>query len=128
MTRTFGKCVGAMALIALCAACDRQGSKVDALSADTGMATVASSSVPSDEASISDAPGENATEDCGLELARSFVDRTDSPKIREALARAVGARPIRWIHPGEAVTQDYSLNRLNVMIDESDRITSLRCG
>ena len=36
--------------------------------------------------------------------------------------------PIRIIRPGMAVTMDYSPNRLNIYIDDFDRITAVKCG
>lgn len=35
---------------------------------------------------------------------------------------------LRLIRPGEAVTEDFSATRLNVMLDAQDRITALTCG
>lgn len=36
--------------------------------------------------------------------------------------------PVRVIHPGDAVTMDFSLQRLNVEIDAEGRIAAIRCG
>lgn len=36
--------------------------------------------------------------------------------------------PIRIIRPGMAVTMDYSPNRLNIYIDDFNRITTIKCG
>ena len=38
------------------------------------------------------------------------------------------SQPTRIIRPGEAVTMDYSPNRLNIEINESDRIARVSCG
>ncbi|NUB44682.1 hypothetical protein GEU84_009830 [Fertoebacter nigrum] len=35
---------------------------------------------------------------------------------------------LRLIRPGDAVTEDFSATRLNVMLDARDRITALTCG
>ncbi len=45
----------------------------------------------------------------------------------QALERS-GARSIRWIAPGEAVTMDYQPERLNVELDASGRVIRARCG
>ena len=46
-----------------------------------------------------------------------------------ALARErSGARDVRVIQPGEAVTMDYRPDRLNIEVMEDSRILSLRCG
>jgi len=34
----------------------------------------------------------------------------------------------RIIRPGDAITEDFSLQRLNVTLDAADRILSLTCG
>ena len=38
------------------------------------------------------------------------------------------APPTRIIRPGQAVTMDYAPNRLNIEIDESERIARVYCG
>ncbi|MBK8629638.1 MAG: hypothetical protein IPN84_05380 [Sphingomonadales bacterium] len=44
-------------------------------------------------------------------------------------ARALaGAGMVRWVRPGQAVTLDYRTDRLNIMLDDKDRIASLSCG
>ena len=36
--------------------------------------------------------------------------------------------PVRVIRPGQAVTMDYRLDRLNVVLDEKDVITGVNCS
>lgn len=36
--------------------------------------------------------------------------------------------PVRVIRPGQAVTMDYRLDRLNVVLDEQDVITGVNCS
>ena len=38
------------------------------------------------------------------------------------------SQPIRIILPGQAITMDYSPNRLNIEINEADRIARVSCG
>ncbi|NEY90051.1 I78 family peptidase inhibitor [Tabrizicola oligotrophica] len=38
------------------------------------------------------------------------------------------AGPVRIIHPGTAVTMDYSESRLNIEIDDAGKISRLSCG
>ena len=45
-----------------------------------------------------------------------------------ALERVLILREIRLIRPGDAVTMDFRPDRLNVYIDESERIGEIRCG
>jgi hypothetical protein len=39
-----------------------------------------------------------------------------------------GAKNIRWIAPGMAVTQDYREDRLNLDTDEKGKIIRAHCG
>ena len=54
------------------------------------------------------------------------------PLTADTLARitaaASGVQNVRTIRPGDAVTMDYRVDRLNVELDEAGRITRLRCG
>ena len=38
------------------------------------------------------------------------------------------SQPTRIIRPGESVTMDYSPNRLNIEINEAERIATVSCG
>ena len=45
-----------------------------------------------------------------------------------ALPETGGWGALRIIHPGDAVTEDFSTARLNVEVDAQDRILRLSCG
>ena len=45
----------------------------------------------------------------------------------EALKRS-GARTLRWIQPGMAVTMDYRQDRLDIHLDARNVVTKLSCG
>ncbi|KTF67275.1 I78 family peptidase inhibitor [Sphingomonas sp. HT-1] len=45
----------------------------------------------------------------------------------EAL-RHSGAKVIRWIEPGSAVTMDFRVDRLNLHVDKVGTVTDARCG
>lgn len=124
MKRQLGGVAVALALVALsgCNGRDDGDSGVEPASSQASTAAVAASDQPAT------ASEQAFAEDCGLEKAIAFVGRTDNAALRKAVTHAVGARPIRWIRPGDAVTQDYGPNRLNVMLDENGRIASVRCG
>jgi polyisoprenoid-binding protein YceI len=65
---------------------------------------------------------------CGLDQALRFVGRAATPAVRSAVSAAVGAHAIRWIAPGDVVTQDLRADRLNVMLSGRNVITGARCG
>lgn len=65
---------------------------------------------------------------CTAEGLDSLIGKTRSPKLESRAKRMSGARTLRWIAPGSAVTMDYRTDRLNLELDERGRITRARCG
>ena len=61
----------------------------------------------------------------GLE---QFNGQAASAELGVALLRASGAKVIRWVQPGQAVTLDFSPHRLTVRLDSSNRVISATCG
>jgi Peptidase inhibitor I78 family len=79
------------------------------------------------------APGDSAaapeTPDlCGATKVASWVGKADTPVAREAIAKASGAKNIRWLTPGMAVTMDYRQDRLNANIDAGGKFTGFSCA
>jgi len=73
-------------------------------------------------------PPPNPPSPCGADKAAAFVGRQATSAVRAEVAASVGERTIRWIRPGDVVTQDFIETRLNVMLDGKDVITGARCG
>ena len=65
---------------------------------------------------------------CGAEKVGKFVGEKRTDAISAQVARISGAKNIRWIKPGMAVTMDYREDRLNVRIDDKGVILSVNCG
>lgn len=63
---------------------------------------------------------------CNADAAQPFVGQPAS--AAEQARAASGARTMRLIRPGQAVTMDYRPDRLNVELDASDSIVKLSCG
>ena len=61
----------------------------------------------------------------GLEQFRGQAVNQD---LAIRLINASGARTIRWVPPGGAVTMDFSPTRLTVRTDAQNRVESLSCG
>lgn len=72
--------------------------------------------------------GPGATDLCGAAKASEIVGHNDSPRLRKELSDYTGNKLIRWIHPGDVVSQDYVAKRLNVIIDSEGRVRAVRCG
>lgn len=109
-----------MGLVMLCVAFSQQ---------PTSGPTAALGRSPSVPATVQQ-PAARVTGDdaCGLDAARRYTGGTATPTTREAVAKAAGHTRIRWIKPGEIVTQDYRTDRLNVIIDDAGKILTMRCG
>lgn len=60
---------------------------------------------------------------CGAADLESLVGQPET-----VLATMRFGTVVRVIHPGEAVTEDYSPARLNIEIDGAGRIAGLSCG
>ena len=69
-------------------------------------------------------PGYICTEE-GLD---SFVGQSASAEVGASILRQSGARTLRWIQPGTAVTMDLRQDRVNVRLDGQNRIESVTCG
>lgn len=70
-------------------------------------------------------PGPNA---CRADKAAPWLGKRANAEVRAAVARATGAKPIRWIGPGMGVTADYRPERLNMSLSKSDMILKASCG
>lgn len=69
--------------------------------------------------------GEDA---CGAERVQSRLGRAYGEALHQELATTSGARQVRVMRPGEAYTLEYLHDRLNIRLDEGERITDLFCG
>ncbi len=60
--------------------------------------------------------------------AQHLVGRPASSDLAQAAQRLTGAGVVRWIGPGDLVTMDYREDRLNIELDERQRVNGFRCG
>ncbi len=74
------------------------------------------------------APPASADMACDADAAQSFVGQIASAESGAAMLRATGARMLRWVAPGMAVTMDYRHDRLTVSYDGDYKITTISCG
>lgn len=65
---------------------------------------------------------------CDAERARWAIGRAATPDIVEEIRAATMSRDVRVIHPGQAVTMDFSPVRVNIHVNERNAITSITCG
>ena len=67
-------------------------------------------------------------DECGASLVQTFVGLRANETLRDEVARRSGAKSVRWIEPGSAVTMDFRGDRMNATLDEDGVIQTLRCG
>lgn len=65
---------------------------------------------------------------CGAARVQDRVGRHFDAALEASIREASGADALRVMRPGEAHTLDYRAERLNVRLDEQDRIIALECG
>ena len=66
---------------------------------------------------------------CNAGKVGPWIGKVATPAVRADIARATGAKAIRWLFPDSVVTMDYSPARLNVHMDKgTDVIRSAKCG
>ena len=74
------------------------------------------------------APGSPSGRVCSADSLSQFVGQSATSEVGAEMLRISGAGTIRWIQPGMAVTMDFRQDRLNVQLDEQNRITDISCG
>ncbi|TGX56327.1 hypothetical protein E5A73_02655 [Sphingomonas gei] len=65
---------------------------------------------------------------CVADGLAGLTGKTRSEAVAKQALRLSGAKNIRWIAPGMAVTMDYREDRLNLDVDEKGRVTRAHCG
>ena len=65
---------------------------------------------------------------CSADPIQSLVGNAFSEALVVDAQKRSGARAVRVIRPGQAVTMDYREDRLNIALDARDNVESLRCG
>lgn len=75
-------------------------------------------------------PSTNPTtgEACRSEQLNQFVGQKADAELGAKMMDVSGARVLRWVAPGMAVTMDFRADRLTVTYDENFMITQASCG
>jgi hypothetical protein len=66
--------------------------------------------------------------ECRNEVLAQFVGQPASQELGARMLAASGARTIRWVPKGGAVTMDFNPHRLTVQLDGSNRVERASCG
>lgn len=73
-------------------------------------------------------PEREVNTECDLRQLDKFVGQPASPALAAEAQKLSGTRTVRWKAPGQAVTMDYSPSRLNIQIDETQKVIGFDCG
>ncbi|MFL9842156.1 I78 family peptidase inhibitor [Sphingomonas sp. ST-64] len=65
---------------------------------------------------------------CNADRVQALVGREARPRVIDRAKARSGARTVRVIKPGMAVTMDFRSDRLNLDVDDVNTITAARCG
>lgn len=65
---------------------------------------------------------------CDATALAPLLGKARSESMAKQALRLSGAKTLRWIAPGMAVTMDYRTDRLNLEVDENGILTRARCG
>lgn len=65
---------------------------------------------------------------CDAEQAQWLVGRTPARSDLQQARKDAGARSVRTLQPGQAVTMEFSAGRLNLDLDGRGAVASVRCG
>lgn len=66
--------------------------------------------------------------ECNAEPALPLIGRTATPEVQHQALKLAGAELLRLLRPGDSATADYQTGRLNIIVDDANRISDLRCG
>ncbi|QFU03076.1 Peptidase inhibitor I78 family protein [Halomonas sp. THAF5a] len=101
---------------------------LSALVAALLLAGCAGGSTTPDPAPAPPPPGLAAGNDCDTSALQARVGQRFTAALGETLQAESGAATLRVLHPGTVATLDYRRDRLNVRLDDRDRITAIDCG
>jgi hypothetical protein len=66
--------------------------------------------------------------ECSAETAQGLIGQTGTSELAQKALVLTKARVVRWTRPGMAVTMDYRTDRLNIDLDEQNRVRRISCG
>jgi hypothetical protein len=66
--------------------------------------------------------------ECDADAAQGLVGQAATAELGAEVLRLTGARALRWIQPGQAVTMDFRSDRVNIKLDAQNRVEAITCG
>lgn len=72
--------------------------------------------------------GETPGRVCTTDRLSGYVGKTATAAMGSDILRDANAASLRWIRPGDVVTMDYRLDRINVRLSNEIVVTGFSCG
>ncbi|GFN28163.1 MULTISPECIES: I78 family peptidase inhibitor [Achromobacter] len=117
-------------LVASLTACANTGAPRSSSSSASGSSSASSSSetAPSSSSGMSSASGYGGGKSCDATALQSQIGQKATPSVLEDLRSRSGSTTARMLRPGQLVTMEYNATRLNLIVDDKDVMTAIRCG
>jgi len=65
---------------------------------------------------------------CDASSLQSQIGQKATASVMEDLRTRSGSSTARMLRPGQLVTMEYNATRLNLIVDDKDVMTAIRCG
>lgn len=117
-------------LVATLSACANTGAPRSSSSASSSSSSspAASDSTSGSSYGSSSAPSGSARKTCDAGALQSQIGQKATQSVMEDLRSRSGAATARILRPGQLVTMEYNDTRLNLIVDDKDVMTAIRCG
>ncbi|MCZ8393610.1 I78 family peptidase inhibitor [Achromobacter xylosoxidans] len=117
-------------LVATLSACANTGAP---RSSSSSAASSSSSSPAASDSSSGSSYGSPSTQAgarkaCDASALQSQIGQKATQSVLEDLRTRSGAATTRILRPGQLVTMEYNDTRLNLIVDDKDVMTAIRCG
>ncbi|CUI28764.1 Peptidase inhibitor I78 family [Achromobacter xylosoxidans] len=117
-------------LVATLSACANTGAP---RSSSSSAASSSSSSPATSDSSSGASYGSPSTQagarkTCDASALQSQIGQKATQSVLEDLRTRSGAATARILRPGQLVTMEYNDTRLNLIVDDKDVMTAIRCG
>ena len=65
---------------------------------------------------------------CNADAIKAYIGQSATPAVIEAARKAAGAGLVRALKPNQPATLDYRVERINILVDDDNKILSATCG
>ena len=65
---------------------------------------------------------------CHADAIQSYIGQVATAAVVDAARKAAGAELVRALKPNDAATMDYRAERINILVDDANKIVSATCG